>query len=112
MPESRGKITFSGILKLLVLCAGACAMLYPFVFMILSSFKNNAEIIRNPPTFIPEVFTWDNYRKVFEENRFGRFFFNSVWLTCLKTPALISGMCSPNSVFGARKLCSCSSWRP
>lgn len=89
MPESRGKITFSGILKLLILCAGACAMLYPFVFMILSSFKNNAEIIRNPPTFIPEVFTWDNYRKVFEENRFGRFFFNSVWLTCLKTSIIL-----------------------
>ena len=84
MPESRGKITFSGILKLLVLCAGACAMLYPFVFMILSSFKNNAEIIRNPPTFIPEVFTWDNYRKVL--NTF--------------------------NVSGARKPCSCSSWRP
>ena len=64
MPESRRKITFSGILKLLVLCAGACAMLYPFVFMILSSFKNNAEIIRNPPTFIPEVFTWDNSSKL------------------------------------------------
>ena len=89
MPETRGKITFSGVLKLLVLCAGACAMLYPFAFMILSSFKTNAEIIRNPPTFIPEVFTWENYRKVFQENRFGRFFFNIVWLTVLETSDIL-----------------------
>ena len=61
MPESRRKLTFPGVLKYVFLCAGACAMLYPFVFMILSSFKNNPEIIRNPPTFIPEAFTWGNY---------------------------------------------------
>ena len=85
MPESRRKITFSLILKLLILCAGACVMLYPFAYMILSSFKFNSEIIRNPPTFFPETFTWDNYFKVFKENRFGRFFVNSVWLTVFKT---------------------------
>ena len=89
MPESRRKMTFSGILKLLILCAGACVMLYPFVYMILSSFKFNAEIIKSPPTFFPEKFTWSNYGKVFLENRFGRFFFNSVWLTVLKTSVIL-----------------------
>ncbi len=89
MLRSRRKISVSGVLKLVFLCAGACVMLYPFVFMILSSFKFNSEIIRNPPTFFPEAYTLENYGKVFGENRFGRFFFNSVWLTLVKTVIIL-----------------------
>ena len=76
-------------LRLLILLLGACVMLYPFVYMILSSFKFNPEILRTPPTFFPENFTTDNYGKVFFENRFGRFFFNSVWLTLVKTAIIL-----------------------
>ena len=47
----------------LVLALGAVVMLYPFFYMILSSFKGNAEIARTPPTFLPEAFTLSNYQK-------------------------------------------------
>ena len=82
-------LSVSGVLRFLFLCAGACAMLYPFAFMILSSFKFNYEIVKSPPTFIPEAFTLSNYDKVFLENRFGRFFLNSVWLTLAKTSVIL-----------------------
>ena len=35
-------------LRLLILLLGSCVMLYPFVYMILSSFKFNPEILRTP----------------------------------------------------------------
>ena len=89
MHESRQKALLTGSIRLLILCIGACVMLYPFIYMILSSFKLNAEIIRTPPTFFPETFTWSNYGKVFLENRFGRFFFNSIWLTVVKTTLIL-----------------------
>ena len=50
----------SDILILLILLLGSVVMLYPFLYMIFSSFKFNEEIVRVPPTFLPEVFTMDN----------------------------------------------------
>jgi len=38
--------------------------LLPFIWMILGSFKTGAEIRQIPPTFFPQTFTLDNYRKV------------------------------------------------
>ncbi|GEM_PF-4825377 len=35
----------------------AFIMAVPFVWMILSSFKPSAEVVRMPPTFFPENFT-------------------------------------------------------
>jgi multiple sugar transport system permease protein len=48
----------------LLLVPAAIISLLPFVWMILGSFKNGAEIRRVPPTFFPEVFTLENYQTV------------------------------------------------
>ena len=77
------------VLILLVLCIGALVMLYPFLYMILSSFKFNQEIIRLPPTFLPAAPTLSNYQLVLNENHFARFFLNSVWLTLAKTSIIL-----------------------
>ena len=79
----------SDILILIILLLGSVVMLYPILYMIFSSFKFNEEIVRVPPTFLPEVFTMDNYHLVLEENQFGRFFFNSLWSTVLKTAIIL-----------------------
>lgn len=52
------------------------AFLFPFVWMILSSFKTQAQIMAMPPQwrFIP---TFANYVEVFEGQDFGRFIWNS-----------------------------------
>ena len=68
---------------------GQVVMFYPFAYMILSSFKFNPEIVQMPPTFFPETPTLSNYSLVLNENHFGRFFFNSVWLTVLKTGIIL-----------------------
>lgn len=43
----------------------ACIMLFPIYWIIVSSFKTNAEIFASPPTFIPKVFTISTYTEQF-----------------------------------------------
>ena len=50
----------------------------PFIWMFSSSFKPALEIIRMPPTFFPEKFTFMNYKTIFERLHFWRYFLNSI----------------------------------
>ena len=50
----------------------------PLIWMFLSSFKSALEIIRIPPTFIPEKFTFGNYKTIFQRLHFWRYFLNSI----------------------------------
>lgn len=45
----------------LLLCTIAFIDLFPFIWILLSSFKTQLEIFRWPPTFFPQNFVWDNY---------------------------------------------------
>lgn len=50
--------------RLLVPVGVALALIYtlaPFLWLLLTSFKNPVEIFQYPPTFFPENFTWHNY---------------------------------------------------
>lgn len=61
-----------------VLTLGLVAMVMPFVWMILGSFKTNAEIRQYPTTFWPIEPTLDNYAQLFGRLDFTTFFTNSV----------------------------------
>ena len=50
----------------LLLAVGAVIMVFPFVWMILSSLKTAAEVNTTPPTFFPGSPTFENYRYAFE----------------------------------------------
>jgi len=82
----REKRRFGTVLILVLL---GLMTVYPFVYMLLGSLKSNPEIIRTPPTFLPEHFTMDNYRLVLKENRFGRYFVNSLGLAVGKTALIL-----------------------
>jgi multiple sugar transport system permease protein len=62
----------------LLLLLGLVLVLGPFVWMILSSFKSQTELVRVPPTWLPEAWTLDNYDRLFTKLDFTRYFFNSV----------------------------------
>ncbi|MGH2750591.1 MAG: carbohydrate ABC transporter permease [Actinomycetota bacterium] len=66
-----------GIWLHLALIAGLVLVAGPFVWMVLGSFKETAELRQIPPTWIPEHATLDNYRDLFDRLNFPRFFFNS-----------------------------------
>jgi multiple sugar transport system permease protein len=60
-----------------LIVAGAATML-PFVWMVLSSFKSQGEILRNPTGFLPADATWGNYARWFSELNIQKFFLNSL----------------------------------
>lgn len=73
----------------LVTIIGAFLTLLPFAWMLLSSFKNNAEIFRYPPTMFPENLQMGNYAKLFEQWPFGMWFVNSVLIAVIGTVAVL-----------------------
>jgi multiple sugar transport system permease protein len=61
-----------------VLAVGLLVTLAPFLWMLLGSFKPDAELQRVPPTWWPETPTLQNYSELFDRLDFPRFFANSV----------------------------------
>lgn len=59
----------------------AIVMVLPFVWMLSASFKENAEIFTRPIQWIPKVLRTVNYKKVFEEIPFARYFLNTTLVT-------------------------------
>jgi multiple sugar transport system permease protein len=62
-----------------VLAVGLLATLTPFLWMLLGSFKPEAELQRVPPTWWPETPSLDNYRELFDRLDFPRFFATASW---------------------------------
>jgi len=52
----------------LILIPASLVMIFPFIWMILGSFKTGREIRQVPPTFIPEQFTLGNYRTILADD--------------------------------------------
>jgi multiple sugar transport system permease protein len=64
-----------------------------FLWMISLSVKFEVDNAAYPPILIPERFAWKNYAGVFESNRFGLFFLNSLIVTGAATGlALLIGV--------------------
>jgi multiple sugar transport system permease protein len=61
-----------------VLAVVSLASVLPFLWMFLGSFKTFNELVRYPPTVIPEQFTLANYREIVFEVNFAQAFLNSL----------------------------------
>ncbi len=73
----RKKITGAVVLHI-ILIAGACIMILPFLWMVLTSLKTVSESTSmNPFVFFPENLQWDNYKTVIQQNDFIRLYFNT-----------------------------------
>jgi len=85
VPVWRGR-TGQRIASYALLTLLALTMLIPFLWMVLASFKPLAEVEELNP--LPTVWQPENYRKVFEQIPFARYYFNSVfvaaWVTFLQ----------------------------
>ena len=78
----------SGI-SYLLLTAGAIVMLAPFVWMLLASSKTLPEILKVPPTFLPQSFRLDNFRTVLEDTDFVRYFLNSTIVAAISIVSVL-----------------------
>lgn len=72
-------------IALVLLGIGSVAMLFPNVWMILSSFKTQGELFTAPPSFLPRNWYFDNYPSVFAQMPFASYYLNSVWTSALNT---------------------------
>lgn len=72
------KAVTTRLLIYIILIIGALAMIFPFYWMISTSFKSPGEVFRFPPTLIPEVFTLENYTEAITVMPMIRFIFNTL----------------------------------
>jgi multiple sugar transport system permease protein len=64
-------------------------MLFPFLWMILSSIKTPDEIISIPITWLPGRPQWANYSKIWSLIPLGRMYVNSIITTCTITACIL-----------------------
>ena len=68
-----------------VLSVCLVAVVAPFVWMVLGSFKTEGELRQAPPTWWPHTATLDNYTHLFSRLDFGTYFTNSVVVAVVVT---------------------------
>lgn len=72
------KLKSSNLIVHIILIIGAFTMLLPFIWMILTSLKMLAESTTIPLTIIPEKFKWNNYKDVWNQLPFAKFYINTM----------------------------------
>lgn len=84
-----------------ILLLGFVISLFPFYFMIISSFKSISDIFTYPPKLYVQEWHFDNYVRLFTNIPFARNIFNSVFVALCFT--IISVMVSAAAGFGLSK---------
>ena len=80
------------LLIYLVLGITAIFALFPMAWMVSSSFKPEREIYSDPPTWIPQTLTWDNYSDLFTRFDFALLTRNSIIISvCVVAISLVLG---------------------
>jgi multiple sugar transport system permease protein len=67
----------------LVLVVGGLAMVFPFVWMLLTSFKTLPQLLKDPLSFLPQPWTLDNYVDAWNAVPFGQAYLNSIYIAVL-----------------------------
>ncbi|MCK7474568.1 MAG: carbohydrate ABC transporter permease [Rhodopseudomonas palustris] len=82
-----------------MLMVTSLAMVFPLVWVFLTSFKTSQDIIRATPTLLPETWTLENYASLTKTAPFVRFFFNSLIISGVSTLFIIVTCSSAGFVF-------------
>lgn len=69
----------------ILLVLGLVIVAAPFIWMVLGSLKTPAELAQIPPTWLPKIWTWENYSKLFSLLNFPTYFLNSVIIAVFVT---------------------------
>lgn len=80
---------YRNLLSHLILIVAAVVLMFPFVWMLSGSFKDNLEVVRMPPNLIPDTFKFSNYVEITKYFPIYRFLGNSVGVSLVTTAAQI-----------------------
>ncbi len=83
MINKKYKKFFKSTFVYLLLSAFALFFIIPFLWILSTSLKGDAQIFVIPPQWIPETFHWENYAKVFERIPFLLYVKNSVFISVI-----------------------------
>ncbi len=85
-PHKRPRWILGRIIVYTILILGLVVTLIPFIWVIFTSLKPSSEIVKVPPTFIPEHWTLQSYITIFNDPSvpLGRFFMNSLFVTGMR----------------------------
>lgn len=75
------------LMTYLLLSIGAIAVMVPVAWLLSTSLKDNQQIFRWPPSFIPNPIRFENFPNAlaFSGMPFGRYFFNTIFITLSST---------------------------
>ncbi len=84
MSNKKKSLIIKWVLTIVLLVLGV-ASIYPFLFMISSSFKPSGDVLSTPLQLIPRNFTLQNLKNVFANPfyNFGRWYMNTVIMTAI-----------------------------
>jgi len=78
MSKYKTKKTIGSIILHLFVIFIGLLMLFPFIWMILGSFKYNKDVLSVPVRLLPPEWNFSSYRNAFAAGPFGRYYLNSV----------------------------------
>lgn len=80
----RQKKNATTLLTYIALIVGSVIMIFPFVWMLLTSFKTNAEVMQIPPTILPANWDFSSFSKVVDLLPFGNLYLNTALMIFLR----------------------------
>ena len=92
----RNKIMIYGALTL-----GAVLMIFPFIWMLLTSFKSPAESVQIPPTILPSRWLAENYTKALTSLPFVKLYLNTMLLIVFRVICAVAFSSAAGFAFAA-----------
>ena len=86
----------------IVLALVCCIWIYPLLWMVAASLKDNSELFANTG-FFPQSPTFDNYVRAWRDANMSRYFFNTVFVTGLSVVIVSISSAMMGYVLGRRK---------
>ena len=102
MKKHKKKWKLSTIILMIILFGIAIIQLYPLVWMILFSLKDNSEIFYTNIAGIPKIFRWENYSGALINGGLLKYFLNSVFYTVVTV--VVSGLLSSMAAYAIARM--------
>lgn len=90
----------TNLLNHVILWTGALLMIMPFIWMVSTSLKPQAETVSFPPRLLPTNPTLDNYYDVFQRLNIVKLYRNTAYVTIIKTALMVYTSALLGYVFG------------
>ena len=89
MKKKKSEYKKHHVIILIFLTIFSLIMMYPMAWMLVTSFKTNADIRANRTKFLPTEWTLEGYRTAFAKAPIGQWFLNSMLVVICITVAVI-----------------------